>query len=66
LPVGAIDASDKIWAFMMLELNDRSLQALRKPAKKKPTRRLSPRPVLRRYAKRPGQVLGDGQTVAAR
>ena len=31
---GTIDASDKIWAFMMLELNRRALLELRKPARK--------------------------------
>jgi asparagine synthase (glutamine-hydrolysing) len=31
---GTIDASDKIWAFMMLELNYRALLELRKPAPK--------------------------------
>ena len=33
--VGTIDASDKIWAFMMLELNRKALLALRKPVKAK-------------------------------
>jgi asparagine synthase (glutamine-hydrolysing) len=32
--VGTIDAADKIWAFMMLELNRRSLLELRRPARK--------------------------------
>ena len=39
--IGTIDASDKIWAFMMLELNRRALLGLRHDATAVQTRRAS-------------------------